>query len=126
MWVMLLSLIVGSAAMFFVFIERVAVTVVLFIVARRQKMSVSNWVASGLLFGLWSFLPYAYARIKIARNKCHGCDSSVLQNTDYCANCGEKTEKINEGKIVVKFIFVYFGVCLAIYVFGTLIPAIIN
>ena len=126
MWAMLLSMVTVSALMAFVVIERAIATVAICIVAHRQKMTASCWAWAGLLFGFWSFLPYAYAKIKISKNKCCACGCTVSHVFDFCENCGEKIKRINEGKIVLKFILIYYAVCCIIYAFDTFLPGIIK
>lgn len=126
MWAMLLSMVTVSALMVFVVIERIVATVFICIIAYRQKMTVSSWAWAGLMFGLWSFLPYAYAKIRISKNKCRVCGTAASQVFDFCSNCGERTERVNEGKIVLKFIFIYYAVCLVIYAFDTFLPGIFS
>lgn len=126
MWAMLLSMSMVSVLMFFVVIERLVATIAICVIAHRQKMDVSSWAWAGLLFGLWAFLPYTYAKIKISKNKCRACGSAASNVFDFCENCGEKTERVNEGKIVLKFIFIYYAVCCVIYALETFLPGIIN
>lgn len=126
MWAMLLSMVTVSALMVFVVIERVIATVAICIVAHRQKMTASCWAWAGLMFGFFAILPYVYAKIKISKNKCRVCGTAASRIFDYCENCGERTERINEGKIVLKFILIYYAVCCVIYAFESILPGIMN
>lgn len=126
MWAMLLSMVTVSALMVFAVIERMVATVLICIIAHRQKMTVSSWAWAGLMSGLWSLLPYAYAKIRISKNKCRACGCAASQVFDFCENCGEKTKRVNEGKIVLKFIFIYYAVYWVIYVFENFLPGIMN
>lgn len=126
MWAMLLSMVTVSALMVFVVIERLVATIAVCVIAHRQKMDVSSWFWAGLLFGLWAFLPYTYAKIKISKNKCRVCGHAASRVFDFCENCGERTKRVNEGKIVLKFILIYYAASLVIYAFDTFLPGIIN
>lgn len=126
MWAMLLSMSLVSVLMVFVVVERVVATIAICVIAHRQKMSVSSWAWAGLMFGLWSFLPYTYAKIKMSKNKCRSCGHAVSNVFDFCENCGERIKRVNEGKIVLRFILIYYAVCCVIYACETFLPGIMN
>lgn len=126
MFTMLVGMATWFAMLGFLLVERTVFTIVLFIITRQKNMKAVWWAAAGFLLGIWALIPYVYYRRKISKRKCSSCGTLAAENSEFCINCGERIERIDDGATVKKFILSVIIAYAAVAVLGNVLPMIIN
>lgn len=124
------TMLVGMATYFmavgFIIVEKIAVTIGLFLSARKHGMNAVRWAISGFLLDFWTLLLYLWVRHKMKNRKCSACSARIEENAKFCNWCGNASEPIDDGKIVKKFvIYVVVGI-IAVSVIGGIFSALVG
>lgn len=115
MFTMLVGIATYFFALGFIIFEKAVIAAILFFVSKKHGMNPVWWTVGGLLLDFWTLLLYFWVRHKMKSRKCAGCGAPLEESARFCAICGNACEKIDDVKILKKFIF---GIIIAIIGFS--------
>ncbi len=126
MGAMIIGMITGMAAWGMLIFTCIINAFVMFFLARYLKMNSIKWAISGFICNFYSEVFFLAALIAMKKRKCKSCGTRVENIDGYCVNCGEKITKLDDGKFALKYPFIIFLICFAVFAIVCVIGSILS